>query len=118
MNLKFELRKLEIALNKSGKLCKVKRQGLNKFKEPNDILEDITEFKGLYHEQNSYVKLTTTEQAQYVSKKIPMVLCKFEDALPIKSNDILVYNNKEFKITGVTNIQEWNLIADVSLEVI
>lgn len=118
MNLKFEIKKLEIGLNKSGKLCKVKRQGLNKFKEPNNILEDIVEFKGLYHEQNSYIKLNITEQAQYVNKKIPMILCKFEDVGLIKQNDILTYNNKDFKVTGITNIQEWNLIADISLEVI
>lgn len=118
MNIKFEVRKLKIAISKSGVHCSVKRQLKNDYNEPTDKFENVTEFKGLYHEQNSYINMATAESAQYVSKKIPMVLCELENVKDVKQNDILTLNGKSFKITGVANIQEWNLIADISLEVI
>lgn len=49
-----------------------------------------------------------------------MILCLYEDTafLALQVGDIVNINAKTFKVTGVTDIQEWNLISDISLEVV
>ena len=47
-----------------------------------------------------------------------MILCLYEDAKFLKMDDFVKINSKTFKVTGIVNIQEWNIIADISLEVI
>jgi hypothetical protein len=49
-----------------------------------------------------------------------MILCLFEEvkAADLQFGDVTVINGKTFRVTGVQDIQEWNLIADISLEVI
>ena len=48
-----------------------------------------------------------------------MILCLYEDitSLGLRVDDQLVINGKTFKVTGIVNVQEWNLIGDISLEV-
>ena len=62
----------------------------------------------------------TGDTTQVRSKKVPMILCMYEDTarLVLQVGDIVKINSKTFKVTGVTDIQEWNLISDISLEVI
>ena len=38
--------------------------------------------------------------------------------LALVVGDTVTINAKTFKVTGVVNIQEWNLISDISLEVV
>ena len=80
----------------------------------------IGKLKGIYHEQNSNVQITTGDTTQVRTKKIPMILCLYKDAasLVLRVGDAIKINEKTFKVTGIVNIQEWNIIADISLEVI
>ena len=76
--------------------------------------------KGLYHEQNSNIALTTGDTTQTRTKKIPMLLCLWDDLkhVILKVGDKTEINSKVFKVTGVTNVQEWSIVADISLEVV
>ena len=49
-----------------------------------------------------------------------MILCLYEDttSLALQVGDIVNFNDKTLKVTGVTDIQEWNIISDISLEVV
>ena len=38
------------------------------------------------------------------------------DVKELKLGDIIQINDKTFKVSSITNIQEWNIIADISLE--
>lgn len=78
------------------------------------------QFEDCINEQNSSVQVTTGDTTQVRTKKIPMILCLYEDAasLVLQVGDELKINNKTLKVTGVVNIQEWNIIADISLEVV
>lgn len=117
INTKFEAYKLRRELKRIGKEYEFKRAVLNAYKEPTDDSVVAGKLIGLYHEQNSYVSATTGETTRTRTKKVPMILCLFEDAEFLKFGDIVKINSREFKVTGVTNIQEWNIIADISLEV-
>ena len=120
INKQFEVYKIKRELKRSGIEYELKRPEKNEFKEPTGVLVSVGKFLGLYHEQNGYVKLTAKDASQIRSKKVPMILCLYEDiaSFSIEVEDVVIINKKTFKVTGVVNIQEWNLIADISLEAI
>lgn len=122
INTRFEAYKIKRELKRSGIDYEFKRLGRNDFGEPNNELESIGKIKGLYHEQNTSVQsvgLTSTDATQVHSRKKPMILCLYDDAanLSLRTGDILKLNGKTLKVTGISNIQEWNIISDISLEV-
>lgn len=118
INTKFEAYKLRRELKRIGREFQFERAELNAFKEPTDDSVFAGKLMGLYHEQNSSVSVTTGETTQTRSKKTPMILCLYEDATFLKLGDTVKINSKELKVTGIVNIQEWNIIADISLEVV
>lgn len=121
INTKFEAYKIKRELKRSGIDYEFKRTVKDKFGEPtNDEPKIVGTLRGLYHEQNSSIQIVTGDTTQSRTKKIPMILCLYEDtaSLRLQIGDIVKINAKTFKVTGVTNIQEWNLISDISLEVI
>lgn len=118
INTKFEAYKVRRELKRSGTDYEFKRAKLNAFKESTKELELAGKLRGLYHEQSSHVSVTTGETTQTRTKKVPMILCLYDDAKSLKLGDVVKINSKELKVTGVTNIQEWNIIADISLEVV
>lgn len=120
INKKFEAYKINREIKKSGIVYEFKRSKVNEFNEPTDEFEVIGELKGIYHEQNSSVQIIMGDTTQTRTKKIPMILCLYDDVanLLLKVDDIIKINGKVLKVTGITNIQEWNIIADISLEVV
>ena len=120
INTQFEAYKIKRELKRSGIDYEFKRSGVNDFGEPVGESIVVGTIRGLYHEQNSSVQVTTGDTTQVRTKKIPMILCLYEDtaSLVLQVGDELKINNKTLKITGVVNIQEWNIIADISLEVV
>lgn len=120
VNKDFEAYKLKRELKRSGIDYEFKRLGVNDFGEPDDEPTVVGSLKGLYHEQNSNIEITTGDTTRVRTKKIPMILCLFDDAasLALKIDDFLFINKKKFKVTGIVNIQEWSIISDISLEVV
>lgn len=120
INTRFEAYKLKRELKRSGIDYEFQRLGVNDFGEPDDEPTVVGSLKGLYHEQNSNIEITTGDTTRVRTKKIPMILCLFDDAtsLDLKIDDFLFINKKRFKVTGVVNIQEWSIISDISLEVV
>lgn len=120
INTRFEAYKIKRELKRSGIDYEFKRAGKNEFGEPTKDLNIIGTLRGLYHEQNGTIQITTGDTTQTRTKKVPMILCLYEDtaSLDLHIGDVIKINAKIFKITGVTDIQEWNIISDISLEVI
>ena len=119
INTKFEIYKLQRELKRNGISCVFRRYINNEFGEPDHAHEnEICTIICLYHEQNSNIQITTGETTQVRTKKIPMLLCLHEDTSLLKPEDFMVLNGKTYKVTGIVNIQEWNLIDDISLEVV
>ncbi len=120
INKDFEAYKIKRELKKSGIKYEFKRAKDNDFGEPTNDDESVGFVLGLYHEQSSNIEITTGDTTQVRTKKIPMILCLYEDAalLGLKPGDFIEFNNKKFNFTGMVNVQEWNIIADISLEVV
>lgn len=120
VNKNFEVYKLKREIKRSGNDYEFTRAGVNKFGEPSETEEAIGTLRGLYHERNEHIAITMADTTQVRTKKIPSILCLYEDAtsLALVVDDKVAFNGKVMKVTGIVNIQEWNLIADISLEVI
>lgn len=122
VNTKFEVYKVKRELKWSGRDYKFTRPETNQFGEPDNEKEEkeLGTLRGLYHEQNEHISVVTGDTTQTRTKKVPSILCLYEDVAPLAlaTGDRVKLNEKTMKVTGVVNIQEWNLIADVSLEVV
>ena len=120
INTRFEAYKIKRELKRSGIDYEFKRASVNDFGEPVGKPIVVGTIRGLYHEQNSSVQITTGDTTQVRTKKIPMILCLYEDTarLALAVGDTVTINAKTFKVTGIVNIQEWNIISDISLEVV
>ena len=122
VNTTFEAYKIKRELKRSGIDYEFKRPEKNAFGEPIKDAQPkaVGTLKGLYHEQSSNVEITTGDTTQVRTKKIPMILCLYEDvaSLCLSVGDTIQFNGKTFVLTGVVNVQEWNIIADISLEVV
>lgn len=120
INTQFEAYKIRRELKRSGATFEFKRAKLNAFKEPAKELSSVGKLQCLYHEQSSRVEITTGDTTQVRTKKIPMLLCLYQDvkSLQLQVGDQVTINTETFKVTGVTNVQEWCIVADISLEVV
>lgn len=129
INTKFEAYKLKRELKRSGKTYKIGRYGVNEYGEPIkgsiNSTSCVGKFRGLYHEQNGYIQKSMMDTTQVISKKIPMIMCLYEDIdnLNLKVDDFIQIGEccrnidfSEYRIVGITNIQNWGIIADISLE--
>lgn len=119
INTKFEVYKIKRELRRSGKVFEFYRKALNDFGEPISDLQYVGKLKAIYHEENSNIQITTGDTTQVRTKKIPMLLCIYDDCINanLKVGDFVILNCKKFKLTGIVNVQEWAMIADISLEV-
>lgn len=123
INTRFEAYKIKRELKRSGIDYEFKRHGKNEFGEPNDEIVSVGKIKGIYHEQNTSVQstqLSSSGVVQVRSKRKPMILCLYDDVtnLELKIGDILELNDKTLKVVAVSNIQQWGIISDISLEVV
>lgn len=118
INKQFEAYKIRREIKRSGETYTFKRPVLNEFGEPSGDEIEVGSLRGLYHERDSNIRLMTSDTTQIRTKKLPMILCIYEDAktLNLQLGDKLYLNNRIFKVVSLVNIQEWNIIGDLSLE--
>ena len=118
INKQFEAYKIKREIRRSGETYTFMRPSLNEFNEPSGDETEVGSLRGLYHEQNSNVQLTTGDTTQIRTKKLPMILCIYEDAktLNLQLGDKLYLNDRILKVVSLVNIQAWNIIGDLSLE--
>jgi hypothetical protein len=119
INTEFEAYKIKREIKRSGRSFTFKRNETNDYGEPSGSEKDIYTISGLYHEETSRISITTGETTSYRSKKLPKILCLYSDISnsEIKVGDFTIINGIKNKVTGIENIQAWNLISDISLEV-
>lgn len=119
INTRFEEYKMRRNLKRNGKTFDFYGRQLDEFQAEVDHKKNVGRVKGLYHERNEYINLLTSDGAQLRNKKTPMILCLWKDFenSSIRMNSFTTINGIEYKVTGIVNIQNWNILADISLEV-
>ena len=128
LNPPFEEYKVARELRRSGRTFLFLSPQKNEFNEliPPDHSRDFEyvpgarPLTGIYHEQASVgIRILTTEPAQVPSERIPMILCLYSEAsaASIEIGDYTQLGGSVYRVTGITDIQQWGSIADISLEV-
>ena len=72
---------------------------------------------GVYHEKSSFITLTTSDSGQVQRKKSPMILTLIDESvLKISQGDKVEMNGVTYTVSGVLDIQNFGVAADISLE--
>lgn len=72
--------------------------------------------EGLFHTTNTFVKANVSDGSVVRSKPQPMILTLFEDGSLIKINDEVQIGEENYKVIDVNNINAFNEVCDISLE--
>ena len=110
-------------------LCKVSRE-IQRHGDKADvyevILDDYGEYQGknmtdsvsvLFHITKGFVSQSIGDATVSRSKGQPAFLMTYSEAEKIKVGNIVLYNGKYYRVVEKNNIQEYNIVVDVSLEV-
>lgn len=73
---------------------------------------------GVYHETNSFITLSSADSASVQRKKNPMILTLLDESVKqLNQGDKVEINNVTYTVAGVLDIQNYGVVADISLEV-
>lgn len=129
INNRFVLYQVKREIKRNPTKMKFYRRETNDFGEPNDEPTFLCEYTGLYHEHNphmldSYKILTGQTLGTYTGDKYPQIMVPYEDfwikdgdkVIGVQKGDEVIWNGRLLRVTGVSNVQEWNLLYDISFE--
>lgn len=117
--MKLELHKVMREIKVHGTEYKLFRRKKDKYGEPlNEEPECVSIVHGLFHVSKGYITKNTQDGTVVNSKGKPMLLIAYDEALNIHEDDFCIINGNKYKIVEKNNIQEYNVIIDVSLELI
>lgn len=111
-----ELHKVLQEINVHGSEYSVKRKELDKYKEPTGEEIQVANIKGLYHITKGYVTESVQDGTRVHLKGQPMLLCEYEKANVIQTGDFIEINKNRYKVIDKNNIQEYNIVTDISME--
>lgn len=126
INTRFEEYKLKRELKRNGTKLTFYRRQKNEFGLLSGDVEEVATFTCLYHESNSYISESVGDATVSRNVKTPMLLCLVQDITfshlaigdYVNVPNIVTGEMKTYYVTGITDISDFGIIADVSLEVI
>lgn len=113
-----EQKAVEREIVRNGSTYTVKRNKVDKYGEPTQEVEEVTTLRGLFHISKGFMTKNTSDGSQTKTKGQPMILALLEECKTIQNGDFVVINGNTYRITDKNNIEEYNIIADISLEVV
>lgn len=113
-----EQKAVEREIARNGSTYTVNRNKVDKYGEPTQEVEEVTTLRGLFHISKGFITKNTSDGSQTKTKGQPMILALWEECETIHNGDFVVINGNTYKITDKNNIEEYNIIADISLEVV
>lgn len=129
INNRFVLYQVKREIKRNPTKMKFYRRELNEFGEPDGEPKFLCEYTGLYHEHNphmldSYKILTGQTLGTYTGDKFPQIMVPYEDfwikdgdkTIGVQKGDEVNWNGRLLRVTGISNVQEWNLLYDISFE--
>lgn len=113
----FELNKVRRLIKVQGVSYVFKRDGLNEFKEPTEAVSEMT-VKGVFHQYTQHISIVSSDAASVQQKNTPYILALYDEAKILAQDDYVVINEAKYKVTGLTDIGNWGIAIDISLEVV
>lgn len=115
--LQCELHKVAREIATHGNNYTFLRDKVDKYGETiDDEIETVCTANGIFHTSKIYVSKVAKDATTSHTKGSPMLLLRYSDSDGIKQNDYVFINNKKFKVVDVNDIQEYNIIVDISLD--
>ena len=114
--LKMELHKVKREIQIHGSVYEFQRYELNEYEEPTGESEKVAEIKGLFHQTKGYVSRKVSDATTTQAKGQPLIMAVCEDVKGIQMNDKVIVSGKEYRVTGVNDINNYGIVCDVSLE--
>ncbi|MEY8296435.1 MAG: hypothetical protein ACLRJC_00595 [Emergencia timonensis] len=113
------LHRLLQAINWQGSVYSFQKPGVNVYGEKTDDIDRKVMIRGLFHNGSSeHVKLTVSDGGTVIEKNTPYIMTAWVNAERLQLDDQVIINGRAFKVTGRTNIGEYNIVGEISLEVI
>lgn len=114
-NNKYALNSIKNAIKWQGLNFEFKRKTLDIYGEPTQYSTPY-QIKGIYHEKsNNFIKIVVSEGANVQSKDDVFITCLKEDADKVNENDLVIIGKRTFKVSGVKNLSNLNIIYSISL---
>ena len=117
--MKMELHKVLREIQMHGTEYTFFRKKVDKYGEPTkEEPEQIANVKGLFHVSKGYVTQNIQDGTRTHSKGQPMLMVAYENTREIQTDDFLIINENTYKVVEKNNIQEYNIVTDISLELV
>lgn len=118
--IKQELFKTEREIKTNGFVYQICQDKVDEYNQPTGEAETIKMIQALYHTSNAYKKRSTADSTTTYSEKQPMLLTTYEEVKDLldKQNLFIVVNNTRYNFVAFENVQDYNIIYDISLEVV
>ena len=117
--MKMELHKVLREIQIHGTEYAFFRKKVDKYGEPTkEEPEQIANVKGLFHVSKGYITQNIQDGTKTHTKGQPMLMVAHENIGEIKTEDFFVINENKYKVVEKNNIQEYNIVTDISLELV
>ena len=93
-----------------------KRYGLDDYNQLSDEVTETFTFEGLFHETVKHIGLAESDGARIFNVPVSYILCLYEDGKAIKIDDQVEINEKVYRVTGKTDLNNLQIAYDISLE--
>lgn len=113
------LYRVQQAIAWNGHVYEFFRHEMNEYGEKNGEEKEVARICGFFHNGSSnHVAVFVSEAASVITKETPYIMTEWRDAKKLQLDDGVRINGTLYKVTGIQNIHELNLIGEVSLEVV
>lgn len=116
--LKAELYKVKREIIMHGSSYDVYRVTLDEYRESTDEETKVTTIRGLFHTSKGYISEQVSDGTKTHTKGQPKLLVEFDKAKEIENSDFVLINAKRYRVIEQNNIQEYNIVTDISLELV
>lgn len=117
-NLKFELYKIAREIKMHGETYHINELVCDEYGKPTGEQKSIVDARGLFHTSKGYITENISDGTKTHSKGQPLLLLKYEDSELIQNGHILEIGSNRYKVVEKNNIQLYNIVCDISLELV
>ncbi len=115
---KFLKEKIDRQIKYNGSTFTFNRYGVDEYEQRSDEITETFTFDGLFHETVNHVSLAESDGARVFNVPNSYILCLYEDGEPIKIDDQVEINEKLYRVTGKTDVNNFQIAYDISLEMV
>lgn len=113
-----ELYKIKREIQMHGEEYTVYKQKTDKYGEATSDIEEIQKVSGLFHITKGYTTQTVSDGTKIRAKSQPMLMVCMEGSEQIENGMFVMINDNRYNIVDKNNIQEYNMVVDLSLELV